>query len=105
MGFRVGSSGVFVSSCDSSFVGSGAILTWMVWLMEQRFSCPSFSFLTPLNLLPTCSYWRGGKILLHAPSPGDISLALQHHVPPAASEGKAASPASCLLGPEHTNRS
>lgn len=77
-----------MSSYDSSFVGSGAILTWMVWLMEQCFSCPSFSFLTPLNLLPTCSYWRGDKILLHAPSPGDISLALQHHVPPATSEGR-----------------
>jgi len=78
--------------------------------MEACFLCPSFSFLTPLHLLPTCSYWRGGKILIHGPSAGDIALALQQlgndegHVPPAA-WGKAAFPASCLSGPEHTNGS
>ena len=94
------------SSCQavmSSYVGKGAILAWTVWLMDGCFLCPSFSFLTPLNLLPTCSYWRGGKMLLHGPSPGDISLALQplgnnkgHHLQPG---GRLPPPPAACQGP------
>lgn len=68
------------SSCQavmSGYISEGAIFAWMVWLMEGCFLCPNFSFLMPLSLLPPCSYWRIGKILLHGPFPGDISLALQ----------------------------
>lgn len=83
----------------SSYVGKGAILAWMVWLREGCFSCPGFSFQTPLNFLPSCSYRRVGKIPLHGPSPRDISLALQPlgnnkgHEPPA--RGLPLLPAAC----------
>lgn len=41
----------------SSCVDKGAILAWMVWLREGCFLCPSFSFLTPLNLLLILEGW------------------------------------------------
>lgn len=72
MDCRVDSSEVFMSGCDEQLRWQGAILARMVWLVEGHFLCPSFSFLTSLNLLPTCSYWNGGKILLHGPSPGEF---------------------------------
>lgn len=41
---RLAAVGFSCQAVLSCYIGKGAILAWMVWLMEGCFLCPSFSF-------------------------------------------------------------